>query len=76
MYCPYCNSSKFTRTNTQDMEDGRVYRRNLCLSCGKRFSSYEVYVPMGETVVPRMFRRNNVKLKRRGKDEIIYKSDD
>ena len=76
MFCPYCNSSKFTRTDTRYMADGRVFRRNKCLNCGKKFNTYECYVPDGEKPCPRMFRKNGVRMYRRGKSEAIHKSHD
>lgn len=74
VFCPHCNSNKYTRTDTRYMEDGRVFRWNRCLTCGKKFVSYESYVPDGEEPNPNMFRRNGVKAYRR-KNDAVYEND-
>ena len=42
MKCPFCNSHNNKVTDSREREDGYViWRRRLCLDCGKKFSTYE-----------------------------------
>lgn len=42
MKCPYCNSVNTKVTDSRDTDDGAsIRRRRQCLSCGKRFTTYE-----------------------------------
>ena len=42
MKCPYCSYSKSSVLESRDSEDGEVTRRRReCLSCQKRFTTYE-----------------------------------
>jgi transcriptional repressor NrdR len=40
MECPYCLKTEFKVTNKRDAIEG-IRRRRECLSCGKRFTTYE-----------------------------------
>lgn len=43
MKCPYCNFSESKVVDSRPSEDnGRIRRRRECLSCGKRFTTYEI----------------------------------
>ena len=42
MKCPYCSSNETKVVDKRDTEDGKsIRRRRECLSCGKRFTTYE-----------------------------------
>ena len=42
MKCPYCNDENTQVVDTRENEDGdTVRRRRRCLSCDKRFTTYE-----------------------------------
>ena len=41
MRCPYCGSSKSRVTDSRDAGEG-IRRRRECLSCGVRFTTYEI----------------------------------
>lgn len=42
MHCPYCQSSETEVVETRVSEDGtNIRRRRTCLSCSKRFTTYE-----------------------------------
>lgn len=42
MKCPYCGSNQTEVVETRDNDDiGTIRRRRSCLSCGKRFTTYE-----------------------------------
>lgn len=42
MLCPHCNSSKTKVTDKRSSEDNKaIRRRRECLSCKKRFTTYE-----------------------------------
>ena len=42
MKCPYCASSDTKVTDSRDTDDGAsIRRRRQCLSCGRRFTTYE-----------------------------------
>ena len=42
MICPYCSANKDKVIDSRPSEGGKVIRRRRhCLSCGKRFTSYE-----------------------------------
>lgn len=43
MLCPICNSD--TRVIDSRFKDSRIRRRRKCLSCGYRYSTYEVIKP-------------------------------
>lgn len=67
MKCPFCNGLNTKVTDSRDTEDGSsIRRRRQCLSCGRRFTTYETveFVPL--RVVKRsglqeMFDRNKVR---------------
>ena len=40
MKCPYCAATESKVTDSRDAENG-IRRRRECLSCGRRFSTYE-----------------------------------
>lgn len=65
--CPYCDSNKDKVIDSRESEGGKVIRRRReCLSCGKRFTTYEriestvrlVVIKKDGTHVP--FNRDNV----------------
>lgn len=42
MRCPYCNNNEDKVTDSRETSEGRaIRRRRECLSCGKRFTTYE-----------------------------------
>ena len=42
MRCPYCSSADTKVTDSRDTDDGAsIRRRRQCLSCGRRFTTYE-----------------------------------
>ena len=42
MECPYCRSSQTEVVETRVAEDGsNIRRRRTCISCAKRFTTYE-----------------------------------
>ena len=42
MHCPFCGADNTQVTDTRQNEDGdTVRRRRRCLSCDKRFTTYE-----------------------------------
>lgn len=42
MKCPYCSSTDTKVTDSRDTDDGcAIRRRRQCLSCGRRFTTYE-----------------------------------
>jgi transcriptional repressor NrdR len=42
MKCPFCNHTNTRVTDSRDTDDGAsIRRRRECLSCGKRFTTYE-----------------------------------
>lgn len=42
MQCPYCRSTETEVVETRVSEDGtNIRRRRTCVSCGKRFTTYE-----------------------------------
>lgn len=55
MHCPYCNSSETKVTNKRDSKDV-TRRRRECLSCKRRFTTYE-RVELELTVIKKDGRR-------------------
>ena len=42
MKCPYCNNNEDKVTDSRETSEGRaIRRRRECMSCGKRFTTYE-----------------------------------
>ncbi len=50
MKCPYCGSEEFKTLETRDSQENTTRRRKECISCGKRFTTYE-YVETVELMV-------------------------
>jgi len=50
MNCPYCGSENLKTLETRDSLDNTVRRRKECVSCGRRFTTYE-YVETVELMV-------------------------
>ncbi len=50
MKCPYCGSEEFKTLETRDSLENTTRRRKECISCGKRFTTYE-YVETVEIMV-------------------------
>ena len=43
MKCPYCNGEESKVIDSRPTDEGeRIRRRRECLSCGKRFTTYEI----------------------------------
>jgi transcriptional repressor NrdR len=59
MRCPYCNFENSKTLETRDSQENTTRRRRECVSCGKRFTTYE-YV---ETI-EQMVRKKDGKLER------------
>lgn len=58
MLCPFCNTDNDKVVDSRAMSDGRVIRRRReCLSCGKRFTTYEQIDNIPLMVVKRDRRR-------------------
>ena len=41
MRCPYCNSEENKTLETRDSPENTTRRRKECISCGKRYTTYE-----------------------------------
>ncbi|MCO6428870.1 transcriptional regulator NrdR [Nitrosomonas communis] len=55
MRCPFCNAEDTSVINSRVSEEGdRVRRRRHCMSCGKRFTTYETV----ELRLPQVVKRN------------------
>ena len=50
MKCPYCESSEYKTLETRDSPENTTRRRKMCISCGRRFTTYE-YVETIELMV-------------------------
>jgi len=50
MKCPYCKSEDIRTLETRDSPNNVVRRRKECLSCGRRFTTYE-YIQATELMV-------------------------
>ena len=48
--CPYCGSEEFKTLETRDSLENTTRRRKECISCGKRFTTYE-YIETVELMV-------------------------
>jgi transcriptional repressor NrdR len=66
MKCPYCSSENFKTLETRDSPDNTTRRRKECISCSKRFTTYE-YVETIELMV----RKKDGKLERFDVNKII-----
>jgi transcriptional repressor NrdR len=64
--CPYCGSPDFKTLETRDSPDNTTRRRKECVTCGKRFTTYE-YVETVELMV----RKRDSKLERFDVNKII-----
>jgi transcriptional repressor NrdR len=66
MKCPYCGSEEFRTLETRDSPENTTRRRKECVTCGKRFTTYE-YVETVELMV----RKKDGKLERFDVNKII-----
>ena len=66
MKCPYCGSAEFKTLETRDSPENTTRRRKECVSCGKRFTTYE-YVETVELMV----RKKDGRLERFDVNKII-----
>jgi transcriptional repressor NrdR len=66
MRCPYCNSENSKTLETRDSPENTNRRRRECISCGKRFTTYE-YVETVELMV----RKKDGRLERFDVNKII-----
>ncbi len=66
MKCPYCGSEEFKTLETRDSPENTTRRRKECVTCGKRFTTYE-YVETVELMV----RKKNGDLQRFDANKII-----
>jgi transcriptional repressor NrdR len=66
MKCPYCGSENSKTLETRDSPENTTRRRKECVSCGKRFTTYE-YVESVELMV----RKKDGKLERFDVNKII-----
>jgi transcriptional repressor NrdR len=58
MKCPFCKADKTQVVDTRESEDGdSIRRRRRCLSCDKRFTTYE----MVELRMPQIVKQNGVR---------------
>ena len=52
MKCPYCSSPDTKVTDSRDTDDGAsIRRRRQCLSCGRRFTTYETVESLPMVVI-------------------------
>lgn len=67
MRCPFCNSSDTKVTDSRDTDDGAsIRRRRQCLSCNRRFTTYETIEQAPLRVIKKnglreMFDRNKMR---------------
>ncbi len=66
MKCPYCTSEDIRTLETRDSPNNVVRRRKECLSCGRRFTTYE-YIEAIELMV----RKKDDRLERFDLNKII-----
>jgi transcriptional repressor NrdR len=66
MRCPYCNAENSKTLETRDSPENNTRRRRECVSCSKRFTTYE-YVETVELMV----RKKDSKLERFDVNKII-----
>ncbi len=66
MKCPYCGSEEFKTLETRDSLENTTRRRKECVSCGKRFTTYE-YIETVEIMV----RKKDGKLERFDANKLI-----
>jgi transcriptional repressor NrdR len=66
MRCPYCNSENSKTLETRDSPENTTRRRRECVSCSKRFTTYE-YVETVELMV----RKKNGEIQRFDVNKII-----
>jgi len=66
MRCPYCNAENSKTLETRDSPENNTRRRRECVSCNKRFTTYE-YVETVELMV----RKKDDKLERFDVNKII-----
>ena len=60
MKCPYCTHIKDKVVDSREAKEGHcIRRRRECLSCGKRFTSYERIEEIPHMVVKKDGRREN-----------------
>jgi transcriptional repressor NrdR len=64
--CLYCGSAELKVLETRDSKENRVRRRRECVTCGKRFTTYE-YIEK----IPLMVRKKDGRLERFQVDKII-----
>lgn len=58
MYCPFCNACETKVTDSRLVADGQqIRRRRECLTCGERFTTYEV----PELILPRIIKREGAR---------------
>lgn len=58
MKCPYCRAIESRVVDTREMAEAEaIRRRRQCLSCGRRFTTYERVEPISLTVVKKDGRR-------------------
>ena len=58
MKCPFCQADNDRVTDSRASEDGgAIRRRRECVSCGRRYTTYERYEPLSLKVV----KKNNVR---------------
>jgi transcriptional repressor NrdR len=58
MKCPFCKADKTQVVDTRESEDGdSIRRRRRCLSCDKRFTTYE----MVELRMPQVVKQNGMR---------------
>lgn len=58
MHCPFCGADNTQVTDTRENEDGDIVRRRRrCLSCDKRFTTYE----RAELAMPAVVKKNGAR---------------
>ena len=53
MKCPYCHHDEIKVTDSRSTDDNNIRRRRECMSCGKRFTTYEVIEDLPIMVIKR-----------------------
>ena len=61
MKCPYCGDQDSKVVDSRHSEDGQsIRRRRECLSCQKRFTTYETVESLPMVVIRQSFDRNKI----------------
>ncbi len=60
MRCPYCNNNEAKVVDSRSSKDGdAIRRRRECITCGKRYTTYERIEEVAQMVIKKDGRREN-----------------